>query len=304
MVGRVLVAGSINMDIVAKAPRFPRIGETVAGFDLHFFPGGKGANQAVAAAKSGAPTELIGKVGQDVFGGELRAFLAKQGVGVTRVTEIKETPTGTAIITVSDAHNTIVVVAGANGLVDPSDIEAVNVEPGDILVSQFEIPIETIKALFSRGRRIGARTILNPAPVVMFERGLLDLVDILVLNETELGALTGADVGDDDEPSTLIKLARSLRRTERQVICVTLGQRGVVTLADSDVIQIAGHAVVAIDTTGAGDCFVGAMAARLAAGASIQDALKYANRAASICVQRQGAGPSMPTRAEVIEHLD
>ena len=150
MVGRVLVAGSINMDIVARAPRFPRIGETVAGFDLHFFPGGKGANQAVAAAKSGASTELIGKIGQDAFGRDLKAFLAKQGVGLARVMEITEAQTGTAIITVSDAHNTIVVVAGANGLVGPSDMDAVNIEPGDVLVSQFEIPVETIKDFFSR----------------------------------------------------------------------------------------------------------------------------------------------------------
>lgn len=303
MAGRVLVAGSLNMDIVARAPRFPRIGETVAGLDVNFFPGGKGANQAVAAAKSGAPTELIGKVGQDAFGRELKAFLADQGVGLARVAEI-EAATGTAIITVSDAHNTIVVVAGTNGLVGPSDVETANVEPGDILVSQFEIPVETIKAFFSRGRRIGAWTILNPAPVVPFERSLLDLVDILVLNETELGALTGADVSENDEPSVLIEVARGLRRTEHQAICVTLGKRGVVALADDEEIEIAGRAVTAIDTTGAGDCFVGAMAARLAAGASIQDALGYANRAASICVQRPGAGPSMPTRAEVMEHLD
>ena len=146
MAGRVLVAGSINMDIVASASRFPRLGETVAGHDVSFFPGGKGANQAVAAAKSGAPTELIGKVGKDAFGHELRAFLAKQGVGLTHVAETRETSTATAIITVSNAQNTIVVVPGANGLVGPFDVGAIEVLAKDILVSQFEIPLNAIEA--------------------------------------------------------------------------------------------------------------------------------------------------------------
>jgi ribokinase len=302
--GSVLVAGSINMDIVASATRFPKPGETIAGDQVQFFPGGKGANQAVAAAKSGAATALIGRLGQDAFAADLKDFLAAQGVDLGQVRVTPDVATGVALITVSAAENTIVVIPGANGRVAAADVEHVAIATGDVLVSQFEIPLPAITAFFLRGRQLGARTILNPAPVVAFERSLLDLVDILILNETELGALTGVDVGENDEPSALIQLARSLRRTEHQTICVTLGKRGVVALADRDVTQIAGHAVTAVDTTGAGDCFVGTTAARLAAGASIRDALKYANLAASICVQRHGAGPSMPTQAEVMERLD
>jgi ribokinase len=300
MAGRVLVAGSINMDIVATASRFPRAGETVAGHNVNFFPGGKGANQAVAAAKSGAPTELIGKVGHDAFGHELREFLAKQGVGLTHVAETRETSTGTAIITVSDAQNTIVVVPGANGLVGPFDVGATEVVAKDILVSQFEIPVSAIEAFFLAGRKVGARAILNPAPVVTFDRSLLDLVDILVLNEIELGVLAGSDLGEDKTPSIITDRARGLRRAPHQVICVTLGERGALALVDDGVVTIPGRIVTAVDTTGAGDCFVGATAARLAAGASIQDAFAYANLAASICVQRHGAGPSMPTRTEIL----
>jgi len=300
MAGRVIVAGSINMDIVASASRFPRAGETVAGHNVNFFPGGKGANQAVAAAKSGAPTELIGKVGQDAFGHELRAFLVKQGVGLTHVGETKETSTGTAIITVSNAQNTIVVVPGANWLVGPFDVGATAVEAKDILVSQLEIPVNAIEAFFVAGRKVGARTILNPAPVITFDRSLLDLVDILVLNEIELSILTGSDLREDETPSTIVGRARRLRRAPHQVICVTLGERGALALVDDGVVTIPRRIVTAVDTTGAGDCFVGATAARLAAGASVQDAFEYANVAASICVQRHGAGPSMPTRAEIL----
>ena len=135
------------------------------------------------------------------------------------------------------------------------------------------------------------------------DRALLNLADIVVLNETELGVLTATDVRDDDAPARLIELARRLQRAEDQIVCVTLGKRGVVALVDGDTIAIAGRAVTAVDSTGAGDCFVGALAARLAEGAEIREALEYANVAASICVQRMGAGPSMPTRDEVVAGL-
>ena len=297
--GRVLVAGSINMDIVARATRFPKLGETVAGSELAFFPGGKGANQAVAAAKSGAATALIGRLGDDAFGRELSAFLAAQGVDLRHVATA-QAHSGTAIITVCDGDNTIVVVPGANALVDATDVATPALQPEDILVSQLEIPVAAIRAFFARGRAAGARTVLNPAPVVASDRDLLDLAEIVVVNETELGALTGADVDERQSEARIIALARRLRSAENQVICVTLGKRGALALVNGDTIAIAGRAVTAVDTTGAGDCFVGALAARLADGAAMRDALDYANRAASICVQRRGAGPSMPTRDEVM----
>jgi ribokinase len=297
--GRVFVAGSINMDVVATADRHPRVGETIAGHQVLHFPGGKGANQAVSAAKLGAPTTLIGRLGRDAFGTELRTFLAAQGVDLSFVQETAEAHSGTAIITVADADNTIVVVPGANGLVSTDDIATVPLAKGDIAVSQFEIPLATVSAFFNRAREAGATTILNPAPAIAFGAELLDLVDMLILNETELSMLARTELRDSDEPARFMEAARALRGDRDLTVCVTLGKRGVVALADGDELVVEGRAVQAVDTTGAGDCFVGAVAAQLATGNSIRDALGYANLAASICVQRMGAAPSMPTIAEV-----
>ena len=296
--GRVFVAGSINMDVLATADRHPKVGETVAGNAVHYFPGGKGANQAVAAAKLGASTTLIGRLGTDAFGQQLRAFLAAQAVDHAYVHDTAEAHTGTAIITVANADNMIVVVPGANALVSVEDVAAPSLGKGDIAVSQFEIPQATIAAFFQRARAAGATTILNPAPAAMLSNDLLDLVDILVLNETELGFLTRTELRDSDEPARFVEAARSLLSQDR-IICVTLGKRGVLALIDGETLMIAGRAVKAVDTTGAGDCFVGALAAQLAGGKSIRDALDYANAAASVCVQRMGAAPSMPTATEV-----
>jgi len=297
--GRVVVAGSINMDVVATAERHPKVGETVAGQEVRYFPGGKGANQAVAAAKLGASTTLIGRLGTDAFGQELKAFLAAQGVDVSCVRETAEAHTGTAIITLANADNTIVVVPGANGLVSAGDVAAAELAPGDIAVSQFEIPLPAISAFFKQARAVGATTILNPAPAKAFDAELLGLVDILVLNETELGLLARLELRDTDEPARFADAARSLRVRDDQTICVTLGKRGMLALLDGEAMIFPGRDVTAIDTTGAGDCLVGALAARLAQGAPMRDALGYANIAASICVQRMGAAPSMPTVAEV-----
>jgi ribokinase len=297
--GRVVVAGSINMDVVATAERHPRIGETVAGKEVLYFRGGKGANQAVAAAKLGATTTLIGRLGTDAFGVELRTFLADQGVDVSLVRETAGAHTGTAIITLADADNTIVVVPGANGLVTAEDVAAVPLATGDIAVSQFEIPLPAISAFFARARAAGATTILNPAPARAIGKDLLDLVDVLVLNETELGLVANTELHEGDDVARFVEAAETLRARRGQIICVTLGKRGAVALVDAEAIVVPGRAVKAIDTTGAGDCFVGALAAQLALGRAIRDALGYANAAASICVQRMGAAPSMPTAAEV-----
>lgn len=297
--GRVFVAGSINMDVVATADRHPRVGETVAGRQVLYFPGGKGANQAVAASRLGARTTLIGRLGKDSFGADLKAFLGAQGIDLGYVQDTAEAHTGTAIITVAEADNTIVVIPGANGLVGPDDVEVVPLLKGDVAVSQFEIPLPSIVAFFRRARAAGAVTVLNPAPARKMPDELLALVDILVLNETELGFLAGAELSDDDEAGKIIDVARKLQAREDQTICVTLGRRGVLALAGREEIAVAGRAVKALDTTGAGDCFVGALAAQLAEGAALRTALAFANAAASISVQRMGAGPSMPTAAEV-----
>jgi ribokinase len=300
---RVFVAGSINMDVVATADRHPRIGETVAGKAVFYFPGGKGANQAVAAAKLGASTTLIGRLGKDAFGDQLKAFLAAQHIDLSFVQQTAETHTGTAIITLANADNTIVVIPGANGTVSAADVVAPALAKGDIAVSQFEIPLPTIGAFFKRAHAAGARTILNPAPAIDFAAELLDLVDILILNESELGLLVRTELRDTDDDSRFIAAARSLQAGTDRIICMTLGKRGVLALVDGEPLMIPGLTVEAVDTTGAGDCFVGAVAAQLASGKSISDALVYANAAASICVQRMGAAPSMPTAAEVATAL-
>jgi ribokinase len=297
--GRVVVAGSINMDVVATAERHPAVGETVAGKQVLYFPGGKGANQAVAAAKLGAETILIGRLGADAFGTELRTFLAGQGVDLSLVRDSAEAHTGTAIITIANADNTIVVIPGANGLVSPGDVATVRFAKGDVAVSQFEIPPPAIAAFFERARAADATTILNSAPARQVGAELLSLVDILVLNETELGLLAGKTLSEGDKIECFVEAATSLRANESQTICVTLGKRGVVALLGGEALMVRGRAVTAVDTTGAGDCFVGAVAAQLAQGASLRDALRYASVAASISVQRMGAAPSMPTADEV-----
>jgi ribokinase len=297
--GRVFIAGSINMDVVATADRHPRVGETVAGKQVLYFPGGKGANQAVAASRLGAKTTLIGRLGTDVFGAELRTFLAAQGIDPGSIKETPETHTGTAIITVAASDNTIVVIPGSNALVSADDVADAPLAKGDVAVSQFEIPLPTIGAFFQRARVAGATTLLNPAPAQKMSGELLALVDILVLNETELGFLAGTELSDSDEAARIIEVARKLQARADQTICITLGKRGVLALAGSEEFTVQGRAVKAVDTTGAGDCFVGALASQLADGAALRAALAFANAAASISVQRMGAGPSMPTAAEV-----
>src|SRR6201997_3284866 len=257
--GQVFVAGSINMDVVATADRHPRIGETVAGKQVLYFPGGKGANQAVAAAKLGAATTLIGRVGTDAFGQELKAFLAAQRVDLRFVKDTPQTHTGTAIITVADADNTIVVVPGANALVTAEDVGAPVLAKGDIAVSQFEIPLTTVSTFFKRARAAGATTILNPAPALAFDAELLDLVDILIPNESELSLLAKTELRDSDEPARFIEAARVLQGERDMIVCVTLGKRGAVALVNGTPLVVEGRAVTAVDTTGAGDCFVGAV---------------------------------------------
>jgi ribokinase len=297
--GSVFVAGSINMDVVATAERHPKVGETVAGKAVLYFPGGKGANQAVAAAKLGASATLIGRLGADAFGQELRTFLAVQGVDLAFVKDTAEAHTGTALITIANADNTIVVVPGANALVSAEDVNAAVLAKGDVAVSQFEIPLPTIAAFFQRARAAGATTILNPAPAIKFGQELLDLVDMLVLNETELGFLTDTELRDTDDDARFVDSIRLLQTRPNQTVCVTLGSRGVLAVIDGQPTIVPGRAVKAVDTTGAGDCLVGALAAQLASGKTIREALVYANAAASICVQRMGAAPSLPTAAEV-----
>jgi ribokinase len=189
-------------------------------------------------------------------------------------------------------------VPGANAMMNADDVAEIPLAEDDVAVSQFEIPLPAITAFFQRARAAGATTILNPAPAIECGAELLDLVDILVLNESELGFLAGKEFSGNSDPARLVEAARSLS-TGDKIVCVTLGERGALALIDGKPLPIPGRKVQAVDTTGAGDCFVGAFAAQLASGNTIPYALGYANAAASICVQRMGAGPSMPTATEV-----
>lgn len=297
--GRVFVAGSIIMDVVATAPRHPKVGETILGHGMFFFPGGKGANQAVAAARLGADVALIGRVGCDAFGAQMRAFLAAQRVDLTNVRDTEGAVTGSALIVVAEKDNAIVVVPAANAELGTRDLDGTNVSPGDVLLAQLEIPPSTVAAFFAKGRAAGAQTIFNPAPAIEVDPSLFALADLIIVNETELAAFARRKVDPTSAIEAIAGAARALRSRDEQIVCVTLGHRGAVAVIGEETHVVGGRKVEVADTTGAGDCFAGAVAAELARGASVRDAIDVANVAASICVQRMGAGPSMPDVDEV-----
>jgi ribokinase len=297
----VVVAGSINMDVVASAPRHPQPGETITGTALGHFPGGKGANQAVAAARAGATSRMVGAVGDDAAGGDMLRFLDEAGVDTGAVQRRAGTSTGTALIVVdARGENTIVVVPGANGTLDEETVLAAGIQAGDVLVAQYETPQATTAALFRHGRDIGSTCLLNPAPAAPTPPQLLELVDILVLNETELALLSASHIGADTSDDEIADAVGTLFGIGLPGIAVvTLGPRGALVIDGAGVLRVESHDVDVVDTTGAGDCFVGSLAAEIAGGSSMQPALRFASAAAALCVTRPGAGPSMPTRTEV-----
>lgn len=293
---RVFVAGSINMDVVAKAERHPAPGETVLGSTLQMIPGGKGANQALASARLGMETLLVGCVGADLFGSELCAFLAQSKLNLKHIKRVEKTATGTALIVVNQhGENTIVVVPGANTSLAPADVLSIDCSSNDILVAQFEIPLPTITAFFQHGKSRGAVNVLNPAPAQRVPSALLALTDVIVINETELQLLTGEQVSLKNAADC----CRKLQAFPQQVVVLTLGKEGVVAITESGIFRVPGHSVNAVDTTGAGDCFVGALASRLSLGLPMERSITFANKAAALSVQQFGAATSMPTLREV-----
>lgn len=296
---RVFVVGSINMDVVATADRHPRPGETVPGSELGFSEGGKGANQAVASSRAGAETVMVGRLGDDDFGRRLEAFLRDEGLDLEHVESESGVPTGTAVVTVADSESAIVVIPGANAALTPAHVRALPLEAGDVVVAQFEVSLETVEAALRRARDQGVATILNPAPALACEPRLVDLADVLVVNETELAFLGPGAAESFDSRDALIEAARELRSAESQILVVTLGRAGALALDRGEVIEIEGRRVDAVDATGAGDCFVGFLAAQLSRDEPLRAALSTANVAASLCVQGSGAGVSMPTLEEV-----
>ncbi len=436
---KVVVLGSINMDVVAHTGRHPVVGETVVGTALAFVPGGKGANQAVAASRLAAPTELVGRVGSDVFATMVLDFLATERISGHGVRRLPNVATGTALVVVDDAgDNTIVVVPGANHALTVADAYDLPIERNDIVVLQFELPLEVVHAALARARAIGARSVLNPAPAQASPPELLALADFLVVNQSELAFFAGARASESGvgnggrrrrrglgrrppappgrgagpgpagraeraewraaagesggarrqqpaspaewrqrprsgrrvtaewpeqpvrvtppeartppqrgpaagadptwgggrfarghgcgrvrragssrgppatrrQPTATDRTAlwprarwptrlHRLRRRPDQVVIATLGAGGVVALIGSEVISIPGRVVPVVDTTGAGDCFVGALAAALCSWSEVVEAIHFANLAASLAVQRPGAGPGMPYLADI-----
>ncbi|MDR6373468.1 ribokinase [Paraburkholderia caledonica] len=297
---RVAVVGSLNMDLVARAPRLPHPGETLAGRTFAQVAGGKGGNQAVAAARLGAQVSMLGCVGADANGAQLRAGLEAEGIDCTAVETGREA-TGVALIVVDDAsQNAIVIVAGSNGEVTPETIarhEAV-LAAADVVICQLETPLDTVQAALATARRLGKTVILNPAPATgPLPAEWLPLIDYLIPNELEAATLTGLPVGSPEEAATA---AAVLRAAGARNVLVTLGPRGVqAALEGAAPALYDAPKVKAVDTTAAGDTFIGGFAAQLAQGASVDAAIRFAQRAAALSVTRAGAQPSIPTWAEV-----
>lgn len=295
----VIVVGSIGGDVVARAPHLPAAGETVLGDSLERHPGGKGANQAAAAAAAGAPTRMVGRIGDDDAGRAQLAFLGGLGVDLSAVRVDLEAPTQTAIIVVDRSGcNSIVVVPGASGRVTAAEAAIADCGPGDVVLCQAEVPMTAVMAAFARGRERGALTLLNLAPAVTMPPGMSDLVDILVVNESEAEVVLSGDAEFSDE-AALAAAALALTGHCQRAAVLTVGERGCVTAGSMGAVRLPALAVTAVDTTGAGDCFVGYLAAGLVAGDDLLGALRVATQAAALSVQRHGAGSSIPRRSEL-----
>src|SRR5262245_39349588 len=299
---KVIVVGSLNMDLIVRAARRPATGETVLGEDFRILAGGKGLNQAVAAARLGAATHMAGRVGDDDFGRRLLAFLDQEHVDRTSVRVTAGIATGVAIISVAEGDNAIIVASGANMQLTPADVADLPLRQGDICVGQFEVPPAATEAVFRRARAAGATTIFNAAPAQPMPATLLEVTDLLVVNELELATIAGTTLRNTTRLAEIAAAAQTLARDGRVVIA-TLGEHGAVAVDRDGAHAVPGRKVAVVDTTGAGDCFVGALAAMLASGTDRMTALDRANMAAALSVQRPGAAPSMPTLAELQKAL-
>ena len=296
---KVVVFGSLNMDLVVRLPRMPQPGETLSAQGYLCNPGGKGANQAVACARQGGRAVMVGRVGDDGFGAQLRTALVAQGVNAAGVAATPGVSSGVAMIMVDDAaQNCIAVVPGANASVGIEDAEALRewlVDAG-LLLLQLEVPMASVLKAAAIAKETGCTVLLNPAPAQALPDALWPLLDTLVLNETEAQLLSGLSVVDVHHAMDAAALL--LRRGPRDVI-VTLGARGVVWASAMGIRHFEAPKVQAVDTTAAGDTFIGALGALLVEGRSMEEALAHAIRASAICVTRAGAQASMPSREEV-----
>lgn len=296
MSGHIVVVGSINMDLVVRAPRHPQPGETILGTSFQTFPGGKGANQAVAAARLGGEVYMIGRVGNDDFGKVMLANLREASVNTRYVPQTENCASGVALITVSDAgQNNIVVVPGANAMLTPADVQAAEpvFQNAAVVVCQLEIPLPAVREAARLAHAHGAEFILNPAPAQLLDPALLSQVDYLIPNEQELSLLTGMD-------STPLAI-NAIRDLGLKCVIVTLGSEGVLVMNQGEIYHFNAYPVEVIDTTAAGDAFVGAFAQALAEGKDIQAAAAWGNAAGALAVTHAGAQPSLPIRAALDE---
>jgi len=300
----IVVVGSSNTDLVVRAPRLPRPGETLLGGEFLQAAGGKGANQAVAAARlmarSAGQVALVARLGTDAWGDTALAGFNAENIHTALVVRDPDAPSGTALLTVDaqTGENTIVVAGGANARLCPADVQAASalLQNAKVVLCQLEIPLPTVQAALETARTAQAIAILNPAPAQALPPDLVRLVSILTPNQTEAAALTGFS-----DPA---QAASALVSRGVPIVLVTLGAQGVLLATPDGTRVLPGFAVMhAQDTTAAGDCFSGALAAALAEGQALEDTIRFAQAAAAICVTRQGAQPSLPTRAEVARFL-
>ena len=293
----IYVLGSINMDMVARVPRMPVGGETLTADKYYVNPGGKGANQAVAIAKLGGKVAMIGKVGLDETGDALKNNLKAMGVDESMVTRA-DVPSGIAMIIVEGGENRIILYKGANHSVTKADVDEglKNAKPGDALVMQLEIPLETVTYAAAVAKQKGMLVLLNPAPAVPLGEELLKNVDIIAPNETETEILTG--VGLDSDVHIALAVKKLYQLGVKRVI-ITMGSRGSIVAEGQTITPVEPRKVKAVDTTSAGDTFVGATVLRYLDGDTLEDAARFASVASSITVTREGAAQSIPTLEEV-----
>lgn len=297
----VAVLGIFVADLAFRAPRLPVMGETILGQGFKDGPGGKGSNQAIAAARAGAEVKMITRIGRDTFGAMARAAWAADGIDTSPVIEDAELPTGAAFIFVSTetGNNAIIVESGAAARLSPADVEAAEtaISSAKVFLTQFEQPVETALAGLALARRHGVTTILNPAPAVMAPEAIYPLSDFVTPNETEAATLTGLPVRDIEEAKAAA--VELVRRGARNAV-ITLGEKGALLHGAAGSALVPAFAVdKVVDTTGAGDAFNGGFALALAEGMAPLDAVRFGCATAALSVQKQGTAPSMPRRPEI-----
>ena len=299
MAAKIAVLGNINIDFVMGAERMPRPGETVHGHSFRTVPGGKGANQAAAAARLGASTAMVGCVGDDEFGSSLLANMRRQGVDTKYVRVDDGAASGTALIAVDDqGENSIIVSPGANGCVGREDVDAAKplLEEARYLVMQFEVPLSAVQYAIEVARELDLAVVLNPAPAYPVDADFLKGVYCLIVNEIEAVTLSGKDVTD---LRTAEQAAKQLAGLGVKAVIVTLGAQGALLCEGGSVVHVPARRVEVVDTTAAGDAFVGGLTAALLEGRSLPEATRYATCAGSLATTVMGAQTSLPSKARV-----